>query len=333
MAFQTGTSTSIENLLQQLSTFLQANGWTEDFANTGDPGTIGFSKNSIFVSFQYTEATDNGAMAIYQATAADQSPTTDPWTASNDSGNGVNSNTTSSFDTERCCNQFAGPHTAYYFFENDSSPAYCHVVVEVDAGRYRHFGFGEIEKIGDWTGGEYCYGTFVDQGASRIDAPRSAFHNYGLDAQGFNQRFGGTMRIDGYPGEPDPATIWANCMGDTAAGNDTAGNARWKAFGGWRGSREFSAWHGHRISLASAYKPLVPCPIELIDETPSPDLIRRVGFQADVRMCNIGNLDPGQIISISGDDWYFFPWVRKQFLQNDTEETWNAGVAYRRENT
>ncbi len=46
MAFQTGTSTSIENLMQQLSTFLQLHGWTEDFAVTGDPGTIAFSKNS-----------------------------------------------------------------------------------------------------------------------------------------------------------------------------------------------------------------------------------------------------------------------------------------------
>ena len=49
-------------------------------------------------------------------------------------------------------------------------------------------------------------------------------------------------------------------------------------------------------------------------------------------MCNIANLDPGQVINIAGDDWYFFPWTRKQFLQNDTEETRNAGVAYRRVN-
>ncbi len=71
MAFQTGTSTSMENLLTQLSMFLQANGWTETFFNTitADVGSIGFSKNGIFVSMQYTEATDNGTMAIYQALA------------------------------------------------------------------------------------------------------------------------------------------------------------------------------------------------------------------------------------------------------------------------
>ena len=334
MAFQTGTSTSIENLLTQLSTFLQANGWTEEFFNTitSDIGSIGFSKNSIFVSFQYTEATEGGTMAIYQATAADPSPTTEPWTATGDSGNGAASVVPTALNASRCCNNFAGPHTAFFFFENDASPAYVHVVVEVDAGRYRHFGFGEIDKVGDWVGGEYAYGLFWDQSTSRIDSPRSNFHAVAMDAQSFQQTLGGTLRVDGYPGEPDPATIWANVLGDTTAGNDRAGNPRWRAFGGWRGSREFSAFHGFPISTASAYKPLVPMPIELVDFVPAPDLVRRIGFQVDVRMVNIANLDPGQVVSIAGEDWYFFPWIRKQFLENDTEESWNAGVAYRREN-
>ena len=334
MAFQTGTSSSIENLLTQLSTFLQANGWTENFFNTLtlDVGSIGFSKNGIFVSMQYTEATDGGTMAMYQATAADQSPTTNPWTATGDSGNGEDTNTLASFDNERCCNIFAGPHTAFFFFENDSNPAYIHVVVEVDAGRYRHFGFGEIEKIGDWSGGEYCYGHRWDQSPSnRIDNPTSAFHSIGLDASTFFGTVGPTMRVSGYTGEPDPLTEWAAIV-DTTPGNDRAGNPRWRGQGGWRGSRENNAFHGFQVSVASAYKPLVPCPVELLDETTFPDLIRRVGFQADVRMVNIANIDPGQVITIAGDDWYFFPWVRKQFLSNDTEESWNAGVAYRREN-
>jgi hypothetical protein len=106
---------------------------------------------------------------------------------------------------------------------------------------------------------------------------------------------------------------------------------RWLASGGWRNSREFSSFGGFEISLASAYKPLFPIPIELEDRAPIPDVARRVGFQADVRMCNIANIEPGQVITIAGEDWYFFPWVRKQFLKNDTEESWNAGIAYRQE--
>ncbi len=334
MAFQTGTSTSIENLLTQLSTFLQANGWTETFFNTitADIGSIGFSKNGIFVSMQYTEATDGGTMALYQATAADPSPTTDPWTATGDSGNGRRDNVPAFMDAGRCVNIFAGPHTAFFFFENDSGPAYINVVVEVDAGRYRHFGFGEIIKIGDWSGGEYCYGHFWDQGTSRIDVPSSSIHAFGMDASNFSTLLPATLRVSGYPGEPDPATEWANLAQILSPGNDTAGNPRWAGTGGWRHSREFSGFSGFEISLATAYKPLFPIPVEIADLSPAPDLQRRLGFQADVRMCNIANIDPGQIISIAGEDWYFFPWVRKQFLEINTEESWNAGIAYRREN-
>ncbi len=333
MAFQTGTSTSIENLLTQLSTFLQANGWTETFFNTItlDVGSIGFSKNSIFVSMQYTETVDGGTMAIYQATAADASPTTNPWTATGDSGNGVQNNTLNQFDTQRSVTQFAGPHTAFFFFERDSGPAYIHVVVEVDAGRYRHFGFGEILKIGDWIGGEYAYGHFWDQSSSRIDVPAITQHSFGIDGFGNNILLAATMRVVDYPGEPDPATEWAVMVNNASVGTDGAGVARWIGAGGWRHSKEFAAFGGFEISLATAYKPLFPITLELEDRAPNPDITRRVGFQVDVRMCNIANIQPGQVITIAGEDWFFFPWVRKQFLQNNTEESWNGGIAYRRE--
>ena len=117
-------------------------------------------------------------------------------------------------------------------------------------------------------------------------------------------------------------------VNSTVGGNDQAGNPRWIGAGGWRSSREFQAFHGYEISLATAYKPLFPIPFELIDKVAAPDLARRIGFQADVRMCNIANRDAGQGISIAGDGWYFFPWTRTAFLQNTTEESLNTRVAY-----
>lgn len=330
MAFQTGTSSSIENLMTQLSTFLQANGWTQDHFTSGDPGRMGLSKNNIFVAFQWTEATDGGTLAIYQNLSNDN--TSSVWLSTGDSGNGVASASATQFDTQRCCNVFAGPHTGYFFFENDSNPAYCHVVVEVDAGRYRHFGFGEIDKIGDWTGGEYAYGTFWSTSVSFIDDPASQFNHVGFDGNGnaVGNTFGGTLRVDGHSGEPNANTVWANMYFAASVGLDRAGNARWAGQGGWHGSRELYAFGMFPISQAVAYKPLIPVPFEIINFAGSPDAAYRVGYQADVRMCNIANLDPGQIINIAGDNWYFFPYVRKQFLKNDTEESWNGGVAYKR---
>lgn len=333
MAFQTGTSSSIENLMTQLSTFLQANGWTQDFFTSGDPGRIGLHKNNIYVAFQWTEATDGGVLAVYQNLSNDNSSSV--WLSTGDSGQGVASLTASLFDSSRHINLFAGPHTGYYFFENDASPAYCHVVVEVDAGLFRHFGFGEIDKIGDWIGGEYCYCQYWAQATTQLDDPANGAHAMCLDGRSdANISLQSTMHVEGYQNEPEAATQWAiTGRGSQTVGNggtDRAGNIRWIAAGGWRYSREFLALHGFRISLFNAYKPLVPMPIELLDVSSTPEVVFRVGYQADVRMCNIANIDPGQIINIAGDNWYFFPWVRKQFLQNNTDESWDAGVAYKR---
>ena len=334
MAFQTGTSTSIENLLTQLSTLLQANGWTQGFFNSGDPGTIGFNKNQNFGSFQFSEtAAGGGVMVCYQARAADPAPTTDPWTATGDSGAGEAGNATGNFQGSLSGNSFAGPHTNFWFFEQDANPAYCHVVVEVDAGRYRHFGFGQIDKVGDWVGGEYTYGLFLFLGGQASD-PKSVFNEVGMDSfqsQRATTDAGATIRIEGLAGEPSAATIWGR-FGIAQGGNDRAGNPRYQIAGGWRWSREFFNTFWIRVSEATAFKPLAPISIRARNEAAAPDAERLMGYQADVRFVNGANINPAQIINIGGDDWYFFPVVAKSNLGGSVEESENWFVAYRREN-
>ena len=331
MAYQTGTSTDIEDLMQQLSIFLVANGWTEDFATTGDPGIIGFSKNGIFVAFQYTEATDGGILACYQNLSNDDG--TSVWLSTGDAGVGVASLTASAFDTGRNVNTFAGPHAAYHFFEQDSSPAYCHIVVEVDTNRFRHFGFGEIEKIGDWQGGEYSYGNDWRQGNTQIDVPQSSVHTLGLDGNtaGAGQPFYATMHVRDQP-EQAAGDRWAliGARGNFPAGTDRAGNDRLPAMGGTRGGMN-SQMTPYRISQLTAFKPLIPIVVSVLNLSTAPDTQRLLGTQPDVRLVNIANLDPGSTFVIAGETWFVFPWARKQFLKNDTEESWNGGLAYRQE--
>ncbi len=331
MAYQTGTSTTIEDLMQQLSIFLVANGWTEDFATTGDPGIIGFSKNGIFVAFQYTEATDGGTLAIYQNLSNDDG--TSVWLSTGDSGNGNASLLAAAFDSGRSVNLCAGPHAAYHFFEQNASPAYCHIVLEVDTNRFRHFGFGELEKIGDWQGGEYCYGNNWRQAASQIDAPSSSVHTLGLDANtaGAGQPFYATMHVRDQP-EQAAGDRWAivGTVGAFPAGVDRAGNDRLPAMGGSRGGYN-SQMTPYRISQLTAFKPLIPIIVSVANNTPAPDTGRLLGTQPDVRVVNMANLDPSEQLVIAGETWFIFPWVRKQFLQNNTEESWNGGLAYRQE--
>lgn len=332
MAYQTGTSTTIEDLMQQLSTFLVANGWTEDFATTGEPGRIAFSKNGIFVAFQYTEFTDGGTLAIYQNFSNDNS--TSVWLSTGDAGVGAATVVEASFDLGRCVNLCAGPHAAYHFFEQNASPAYCHIVLEVDTNRFRHFGFGELEKIGDWTGGEYSYGNKWLQFSSQIDDPANGAHTLGLDGNSGSQAavFHATMHVRGQP-EQAAADRWALVFGGGGSfpvGVDLAGNDRLPCMGGSRGGINVQM-SPFRLSQLTAFKPLIPIVVLVVDRLGVPDTARILGTQPDVRVINIANIDPGDTFVIAGETWFAFPWTRKQFLKNDTEESWNGGLAYRQE--
>ena len=329
MAFQTGVTTSIENLLQTLSTFLQANGWTEDFATTGDPGRIAFSKNSMFIAISYSETGGSpaGIMNLYPNTSNDNSAQV--WNSTGDSGGSNLTNTPNTGNLN--VNNIGGPHTAYWFFENDANPAYIHVVVEVDTGRFRHFGWGELDKFGDWAGGEYYYGHFWSQGFE-IDAPDNTNHNLGLDGIGSIESRKPFVRAPGLPDLTGPEEWLIIGNADVGPnGVDRAGNDRYSGSGtGRRGiSHAFTAIEFDRFQ---AFKPLIPMPVWFTNTSTTPDILKLLGTQPDVRQLNIANLDPGEIITVAGEDWYIFPWVRKQFLQLNTEESWNAGYAYRREN-
>src|SRR5882672_11596457 len=91
--------------------------------------------------------------------------------------------TSASDPPARCINpQFAGPFpTAHIFTDNPST--YCHVVVEVTAGRYRHFHFGNLKKFGTWTGGGYYAMQYWSQVSVShvIDDPGTGDHTVPFD--------------------------------------------------------------------------------------------------------------------------------------------------------
>lgn len=325
MAFQTGGATDIEDLVSKFFTFatgLSTTPWTQDELNlTVNYGTLHLG--NCYVSFRW-DATAETDLAIYQSLGWTVS--TLPHNQDDDSGEG---DTTIPIDSGRRVNFLStGPFTTYYFFAGEGSTPYIHIAVEVDTGRYRHFGFGNLIKFGGWTGGEYAYAHFwnpIDE-----DNPLYTGHNFGLDNIPVANSMAATLHIEDMPDQTvdEKWALFKN--GTTPAGTDRAGEDRMVVLGGSRGGfwTYYLGWLEY--SSPNAYKPLIPIPVIYLDKNAAPDTWRWLGEWPDVMYVNMHAFTPAQEITVGTDTWTVFPWVRKQHLEVGTEESWNMGIAYKK---
>jgi hypothetical protein len=331
VAYQKGTATTLADLLTQLHTFAGANGWTSDQLDTAG-GSWALHKGNVFVSARWTVATPV-AMSMHQAlgyTGGNQ-----PGTHPNDSGNGYNATTshvTTLLDDERHVSDIGnGPFLSYHFFEQDSGPAYLHVGVEFATGAFRHLGFGNIEKVGTWTGGEYCYGHMMGGSTNHtpIDISESALLDGLYTATGMPMA--ATVHCEGLTGQPG-AGKWGVIGGTTTAvstGLDTAGIARERIRGGYRGgpvARSFGVFNGSSLTgLIPMYK--IP-----IWHAESVATTRRhlLGYLPDVRGINIRNFSAGEEVTVGADTYVMLP-LGIRTSDNVAYRTYFSGIAYRKE--
>ena len=165
MAYQTGTATDPNDLLQKLVTFLAANGWTQDMSQADGTGwrahlhrsttyvnlksTTGAVNPWAFTANPAPTATD-AALHIYLGTGFSGAAN---WNAQTGGPilNGTSNNTGCSMPLP------TGSVTAYHFF-SDSSGDNVVVVVEKTTGVFTHLGWGvSLTKSGSWTGGPYFF--------------------------------------------------------------------------------------------------------------------------------------------------------------------------------
>jgi hypothetical protein len=332
MAFSTGSASDFADLLSDLSTFLTANGWTQDELDTSG-GDFAFSKNSIYVSGRW-EVGNEGVFSLHQATAFDGTGTL-PGDHTGDSGNGYNDTTSHSatlLDNERHVDlESDGPYPTYWFFENDASPAYVHVVVEFETDKFAHFGFGEILKTGDWTGGEYCYGNYHVGTNNGLNSSTWLLDGFFNDT-GTDARRAATMRMTGIPDQP-VGSVWAQVWGrDTSAPDDDAANDKAIVCGGYRSGPLATHLGQFSGSGSDGLVPGYPVGLWFIDGDVSLGGVTThfLGYQSDVRGVNIRNFAPGDIIDIGGEQWYVFP-ARLRDTSVVTGATGYMGIMYRRE--
>ena len=247
--FETGTASSLADLLTKLDTFATTThgGWTQGYVNpqTTD-GWFELHKGSLSFSAKFPVGAQAPPvnMSLHQATGFINASTA-PGAHTADSGNGYTGGTTGHTNanllTERCVQDIGdGPYLSYHFFADDTAPFdYIHCVVQVSSGIYRHFGFGSIVKFGDnWTGGEYVFGQYMDTPST--SAPTDTSHVAlfdGLGAGVNEERRGATIRIaSGLPNQG--AAVWGVSVARVPTDTDTAANVRRQIHGGFRSGIE-----------------------------------------------------------------------------------------------
>lgn len=325
MAYETGAATSPGDLLDKLVTFATNGGifgtpWVLDYQAAGDKASL--HRDGVYVHFKAGTV----AIAVYQSLGW-ISAGTDLWNHTDDSGQGL---TSDSNPTSQRRGDFdaAGPYTAYHFYAEEGTHPYIHVVVEITAGQYRQIlGFGNLIKSNDWVGGEYSY-THQLAGGTVDNNPTSSQHQMGLDGVNNAAADGATLHIEDVPGI-EAGHKWG-VMVDAAAGTDRAGVDRARMFGGARGGLWAFALGWIQSSSLNTYKPIIPIPVLLREETPAPDELKWLGVQPGIGIVNMAGFAPGDTINVGGQDWMVFPWWRKQKTGTVIDESWNAGVAYKK---
>ena len=326
MAYETGSATGIQDLLSKLFTFatgLSTTPWTQDEFNTTNRYAT-LHLGDCYVSFRW----DNSTMeqcALFQSLGF-SGPNVTPENHTDDSGNG---STTSPATTGRRIDFVtSGALVAYYFFAGEGSEPYIHVVVEWASNQFVHFGFGNLVKLNDWTGGEYCYGYQWNETSTYIDSPTSVQHSAGMD-DGSTSGTQATLHCEGLDNQ-DGSSKWGVLTSLASPGNDRGGNPRIQLRGGARGNLWGYIFGWIPTSQLNAYKPLIPIDVIYVDQAGTTDAWRWLGYQPDVAIVNMKNLAVGQEITIGSDTWKVFPWNRKQYTIANVRESWNAGWAYKK---
>ena len=321
MAFINETVSTMTDFATKLDSFAVANGWTQDEFNSGT-GRFALSKTTVFMSFRW-DTGDAQSLGVYQALAWVTS--TDPGDHTDDSGNGKVSGTQATIATGRAV--FLASPVQWWGFEDAN---YIHFVVEISGGVYIHGGFGIIDKIGDWTGGEYAYGFKHKTGTATnvaVSVETSALLD-GLSAFSSIEDFVATMHIEGLQNQTASGK-WGVCVGaHSSLGTDRGSTGRDKIVGGFRGGPMARPFGRFGNDTFTGLQPMYPILNWYVDTTTGDT--HPLGWMKDVRGFNGEFRVAEELITIGGDTWQVFPTRIKGSTGALTNTSGHQFIAYKR---
>lgn len=212
-------------------------------------------------------------------------------------------------------NYAQGPYSAVHFFGRTQPVPYLHIVLETQAGTFKHFGTGRLVTAGVVNTGQYAYGSQWYYDANYINNPDDYRHAVAFDDYWTNYNSSVTRVRADYDGI---APRWQ-------AVSDTDSDPR-RLLCGWRGRAapiNLLKDSGHSTLTGRAPGQPLWCAVPR-----GAGLFSDIGHPPDLRFIRLDSYAPGEELPLGTDRWKVFPVHRK----NGPAGTPNSGVygyAYR----
>ena len=329
MAYETGTSSSVVDLLDKFRLFAIAQGWTANrWATVGSGRELCIQKGGAYFNFRAWNnetmlvngsnsgskygITLNGSDGYSGAAAWDRQP-----------GYPVRGSTSGGDQAHVLFPLVVttGPFPAYHFFAPDSKTLFAEV--EISTGIFLRFGCGSLDLFNPAApgGGRFCYST----GGTHVTNGTATSQWLGVDAD--NPSY--AMELVPFRGAD-----YATNNGSFSFGSMV--RAAFGSFDNWAGSGRTVTTAGLQMACQGGgvhdkvlrdYSPnplngiglLLPNIVSLNigDEYLSP-----IGVIPGMRFMDMANYLPGDEFTIGSDTWKVFPWYAKGGIG------YNRGIAY-----
>lgn len=329
MAYQTGTSSDVNDLLDKFRLFAIAQGWTANrWATVGSGRELCIQKGSAYFNFR---SWNNETMLVNGSSSASKYGITMNGSDGYAAGNAWDKQpgypvrgSTSGGDQAHVLFPLVtttGPFPAYHFFAPDSKTLYAEV--EITTGSFMRFGCGSLDLFNPAApgGGRFCYAITGQHVTNSI----STSNWLGVDMDNNNY----ALEFVPFRGA-DYST--------TNSGYSFASMVRaaFASFDNWAGSGRTVTTTGLQMACQGGgchdkvlrdYSPnplngiglLLPNIVSLNigDEYLSP-----IGSVPGIRYMDMTNYLPGDEFTIGSDTWKVFPWYAKGGIG------YNRGIAY-----
>lgn len=328
MAYETGTSSNVVDLLDKFRLFAIAQGWTVNrWATAGSGQELCIQKGAAYFNFR---AWNNETMLVNGSSASDKYGITlngsdgyseaAAWDCQ--PGYPVRGST---WGGDQAHVLFplvitTGPFPAYHFFAPDSKTLFAEV--EISTGIFLRFGCGSLDLFNPAApgGGRFCYSTGGDHVTNSTDTSSWL----GVDADSFY-----AMELVPFRGADYSSSNYGYSFGSMV-------RAAFGSFDNWAGSGRTVSFSGLQMACQGGgvhdkvlrdYSPnplngiglLLPNIVSLNigDEYLSP-----IGVIPGMRFMDMTNYLPGDEFTIGSDTWKVFPWYAKGGIG------YNRGIAY-----